>query len=114
MATKRKVGEICLSVGATNRVVVFDFTEWLNGGLLASGTATEVDTSDLTIGSPTVESASQTDPFTGQTIAASKALNVPITVPSTLSTGVREIIVTPTDNSSSAQSEPMLIEVNVV
>ena len=114
MATTRKVGEICLSIGAANRVVVFDFTEWLNGANLASGTVSEVDTSDLTIGTPSVETSSTTVPYTGQTIAANKALNVPITIASTVSEGVRKILVTPTDNSSSAQSEPMIFEINCV
>ena len=114
MTTERRIGEVCLSLGCTARIVVVDFTDWLDTASLASCTAVELDSSDLTIGSVSVESSSTTDPYTGETIAASKAANIPITCLSTLNAGVRKVVVTPTDNSSTPQSEPMILELNLV
>ncbi len=106
--------EICLSLGATNRVLSVDLTFWVGTATLVSGTVTEDGSSDVTIGTVIVNSAAYVDRLTGDTVAIGKALQFPITIADadTLSSGVRKLEITPTDNSSPAQSEPFVLPIH--
>ena len=110
-----RLPEICLSLGVSNRVIAFDLTLWLGSEYtLVSGTVTESGSSDVTIGAVMANESAYVDRLTGDTVAAGKALLWPVTIADadTLPAGIRNLLITPTDDSTPAQSEPFILPIN--